>query len=68
MNKNRIWEYKYVEYKEYPNIEQLNHEGKQGWELIQIDKYLIDKGDAQLSLESPEFSHLAVFKRLIGNF
>ena len=33
------WEYKEVEYKNYPSMTDLNIEGGLGWELVHMKKY-----------------------------
>ena len=68
MNKNNVWEYKYVSYSDYPKANELNEEGLLGWEVIQMNKFLVDKGNDELTIQYPEFEILVLFKRLIGKF
>lgn len=60
-----IFEYKYEDYEEWPNPEKLNYEGKQGWEVIQVEKYLVDKGDTTLTINNHEVRVLVLFKRQV---
>ena len=60
-----IFEYKYEDYEEWPNAEKLNYEGKQGWEVIQVEKYLVDKGNATLTIDNHEVRVLVLFKRQV---
>ena len=43
MNKNNVWEYKYMSYNDYPKANELNEEGLLGWEVILMNKFLVDK-------------------------
>ena len=65
MNKNNVWEYKYMSYNDYPRANELNEEGLLGWEVIQINKFLVDKGNSELTIQNPEYEVLVLFKRLI---
>lgn len=65
MNKNNVWEYKYMCYNDYPKANELNEEGLLGWEVIQINKFLVDKGNSELTIQNPEFEVFVLFKRLI---
>ena len=33
------WEYKEVEYDNFPSVKELNIEGKSGWELVFLQKF-----------------------------
>jgi hypothetical protein len=68
MNKNNVWEYKYMSYNDYPRANELNEEGLLGWEVIQINKFLVDKGNSELTIQNPEYEVLVLFKRLIREF
>lgn len=68
MNKNNVWEYKYMSYKDYPKADELNEEGLLGWEVVWINKFLVDKGNNELTIQNPEYEVLVLFKRLIGEF
>ena len=64
MNKNNVWEYKYMSYNDYPKANELNEEGLLGWEVILMNKFLVDKWNSELTIQNPEFEVFVLFKRL----
>lgn len=53
------WEYKEVEYISFPSVEKLNVEGKSGWELVFLQKFVKETSPHY------EFFWNALFKRSI---
>ena len=59
------FEYKQVEYSKYPSVEDLDKEGKEGWELIKIYQFKKTFYDSDVMMHYNQNIYLATFKREI---